>query len=333
MTRRFAILALVTTATSLVAAPRRENLGPAITPANVNQLHPAGQVTREVMDLAWGPKPGELAVLAWEGAIDVLDDTSLKPVRTLAEKKRLLHFTFSRDRDRVAWAENGKTAHVEDLRTGKFIALDVGQDQPSLTFTPDGKFLATGGYGKEAKLWDIANGKVVRTFDTDTDGGLTVAFSPDGKYLALGNRNSDARVFETATGKLLHVLPKRMSQELKFSPSGAVLAVAYVDGAVSLWDPASGKLLHSAATGAQEVYTLDWSPKGDLLATAGREGKIGLWNPNGLKRLKELDAAQWVIRVRFSPDGDKLFAAGGTGVAGSPDRHLWIWSLPAGARK
>jgi len=316
--------------TSVVAAaPRRDKPGPPITAENVHQLQPVGEIDREVMELAWGPKPGELAVLAWEQPIEVLDDRTLKSVRTLADKKRLVHFAFSWDREQIAWSVNGTQAEVEDLRTGKRLAIDAGQSQPSLAFSPDGKFLATGGYGKEAKLWDLATGKIARTFDTDTDGGLTIAFSPDGRVLALGNRNSDARIFETATGKLLHTLPKRMSHELKFNPSGNMLAVTYVDGSISIWDPATGKLRHSAESGAKELYTLDWSPKGDLLATAGREGRIVILDAKGLKPLKELDLAVWVIKVRFSPDGDKLFAAGGTGNAGSPDRKLMMWGLPA----
>lgn len=326
---RLTIAIAILFAGALSAAPRRDKPGTPISPDNVNQLQPVGEVVREVWDLGWGPGPGELAVLAWERSVDVLDERTLKSGRTLLDVKRLVHFTFSRDREQLAWSVNGAEVGVENLQTGKRLAIDAGQSQPGLTFSPDGKYLATGGYGKEAKLWDLATGKVARTFDTDADGGLTTAFSPDGRMLVLGNRNSDARVFEAATGKLLHTLPKRMSHELKFNPAGDKLAITYVDGEVKIWEPASGKMLESAKSGAQELYTLDWNPKGDLLVTAGREGRITIWDPKGLRPLKELEMAQWVIRVRFSPDGDRLFAAGGTGNAGSPDRKLSVWGVPA----
>ena len=199
-----------------------------------------------------------------------------------------------------------------------------------MTFSPDGQYLATGAYGTTATLWKTETGEKVRTFETDTKGGLTIAFARDGKTLALGNRNSTTTLHDVATGKQLHVLPKRMTQEIRFNPSGTVLAAAYVDGSVALWDVATGKLLHERATGANEVYTLDWSPRGDLLATAGLGGKITVWDPKDLTSLKELETPEWVIQVRFSPDGSRLFTAGGTQLR-SPDRKVRVWGLPAHA--
>jgi WD40 repeat protein len=117
-----------------------------------------------------------------------------------------------------------------------------------------------------------------------------------------------------------------MSHELKFSPDGRILAVAYVDSRVILWDVSGGKCLHARETGAKEVYTLDWSPRGDVLATAGLEGKITLWDAQALAMLKELDAPEWVIRVRFSPDGSRLLTAGGTSLK-SPERKVTIWAV------
>src|SRR5262249_42168524 len=120
--------------------------------------------------------------------------------------------------------------------------------------------------------------------------------------------------------------------ELRFSPDGRVLAVAYVDGGIGLWDVATGRLLRARRAAAQEVYTLDWSPAGDLLATAGRGGQIILWDPGDLTALKELEAPEWVIGVRFSPDGARLFTAGGT-LLPSPDRKVSIWGAASGAEK
>jgi WD40 repeat protein len=131
---------------------------------------------------------------------------------------------------------------------------------------------------------------------------------------------------EVETGKLVHTLSRKMSQELKFSPNGQVLAVAYVDASVGLWDLDSGNLLFEYETKAKEIYTLDWSPAGDVLATAGLEGNIILWDARDLSILKELTAPEWVIRVRFSPDGSRLYSAGGKSFP-SLDRMISVWGI------
>ena len=72
--------------------------------------------------------------------------------------------------------------------------IETGQSQPSVVFSPDSKWLVTGGYGTTAFMWDPATGKKTREFETDRDGGLTPVFSRDGKLLAVGNRNSVPRL-------------------------------------------------------------------------------------------------------------------------------------------
>src|SRR5262245_2052534 len=328
MTRLSTVVCLATGLfASAAPAPRVEPAPPPLTPDNVAKLQPVGEIPIDGWELFWGPKGGEFSILQWRGPVDVPDAKTFKPLRKVAADRQLAHIAFARGGDLVAWSDNlTKQVEITELSTGKARKIDVGGTQADVRFTPDGKFLATGAYGKQATLWNVDTGEKVRTFDTDTDGGLRVVFTGDGKKLALSNRNSTTSIYEVATGELLHELPRRMTQEVRFNPGGTLLAAAYVDGTVGLWDVATGKSLHERATGGKEVYSLDWSPKGDLLATSGLEGKIIVWDPKELKPLKELDAPEWVIQVRFSPDGSRLFTAGGTALR-SPDRKVTVWGI------
>jgi WD40 repeat protein len=329
MSRRTAslvVIILLACTALATAAPLPARKSPAISADNAAQVRKLAEHPRDVWDIVWGPKPRQLSLLSWEKPVEVVDADTFKADRKIGGQRRLIHFAVGPDKETIAWCENTARVEIRNLRTEKAVDIETGNQQPNMAFSPDGKLLATGGYGTQAKLWDAASGRHVRSLDAGDEGGLAVAFSPDGKTLAVGNRNSVTHLYEVATGKLLHVLSEKMSHELKFSPDGSILAVAYVDGRVILWDVAGGMSVHARATGAKEVYTLDWSAKGDVLATAGLEGKITLWDSRDLSVLKELDAPEWVIRVRFSPDGSRLLSAGGTAQP-SPDRKVTVWAV------
>jgi WD40 repeat protein len=302
-----------------------------ISPSNVASLTTVAQLPKnDIWRIAWSRNRDRMGVVGWETPVEVRDAVSLKLLETIGDGQKIIHFAFSPKEDVIAYSENdqSKTANILDRGTGKTFTLDAGNDQPDVVFSPDGSLLATGGYGTTVRLWSIADGQLVREFDvgTRTIGGLTPEFSPDGRVLAVGNRNSTTVLFETATGRSLAFLPKRMSHEIQFHPEGHTLAVAYVDGSVALWRVPDGTLLRERKTQAEELYTLDWSPDGRLLATAGRNGKITLWDARDLSLIRELAAPEWVVRVKFSPDGMNLHYAGGLAAPGGK-RHLGVLGI------
>jgi WD40 repeat protein len=89
---------------------------------------------------------------------------------------------------------------------------------------------------------------------------------------------------------------------------------------------ASGKLLHEVDPGAEEIYSVDWSPDGKLLASSGLATDICLWSPE-LTLLRRLPAEQWVISVKFSPNGSRLISAGGGATSNRP-QSVTIWGVP-----
>ena len=314
-----------------------------ITVRNASLVSELAGIEKDVRRIVYGPGGTEVAFVGWERPVEILDSEDYHLLRTIGDGRKIIHFAFSPDKDTVAFCENGWDAAMLNVRTGNLRYRPAGNHQPKMEFSPDGRFLATGGYGDYARLFPIYTFKLPpsRTATVsprgdwfkslggwEIEGGLTTAFSPDSKILAVGNRNSTTKLFDVATGEMLHELSESSSHELRFSPDGQVLAVAYVDGRVALWSVHDGAQLRIADTGAQETYTVDWSPDGQILATAGRESNIILWNAEDLSVLARLPAPEWVIRVKFSPDGTRLLSAGGAAGLGKGPRTVLVWGVP-----
>jgi WD40 repeat protein/serine/threonine protein kinase len=193
----------------------------------------------------------------------------------------------------------------------------------SVAYSPDGKWLVSGGPSGTVRLWDTATDREGPTF-RGHEGNLTgVAFRPDSRRFASAGSDGTARVWDIAHGKevlLLKGHTDRLSA-VAFSPDGTRLATAGLDGTVRFWDAADGRPWHVGRNHKGAVYALAFAPDGTL-ASAGLDGTVRLWDPATGRELRSLASRTRVRGLAVSPDGRHLAAAVFAGVQ--------LWDLPAG---
>ena len=81
------------------------------------------------------------------------------------------------------------TVRLWDVDTGRTLTTLAGHalGVNSVSFSPDGRTLATGNWGDTVRLWDVDTGRTLITLDTWTVN--SVSFSPDGRTLATGGQD------------------------------------------------------------------------------------------------------------------------------------------------
>ncbi|KAJ5503693.1 hypothetical protein N7463_006567 [Penicillium fimorum] len=72
----------------------------------------------------------------------------------------------------------------------------------SVTFSPNGRLLASSSYDQTACLWDPVTCALYHTLNGHTSIVGSVAFSPHGRLLASGPDDQTIRLWDPATGAL-----------------------------------------------------------------------------------------------------------------------------------
>ncbi|KAM3103583.1 toll/interleukin-1 receptor domain-containing protein [Phormidesmis sp. 146-12] len=106
----------------------------------------------------------------------------------------------------------------------------------SVSFSPDGKMIATGSEDKTVKLWDL-QGRQLQTLKGHSGGVRSVSFSPDGKTLATGSNDNTVKLWDLQ-GRELQTLKGHsgMVLSVSFSPDGKTLATGSDDNTAILWN-------------------------------------------------------------------------------------------------
>src|SRR6202012_124837 len=71
----------------------------------------------------------------------------------------------------------------------------------SLTFSPDGRYIASGSHDRTIRHWDAKSGKEIRKLEGHSRSVASVAFSPDGSYIASGSADMTIRLWDAKSGK------------------------------------------------------------------------------------------------------------------------------------
>jgi WD40 repeat protein len=209
-----------------------------------------------------------------------------------------------------------------------------------LTFSSDGRqLLAAGPPDKQARLWEVETGKLVRAYDSPHE-IMKATLSPDGRrIMACDWRGSDASfwAWDVATGKDARHYRGPGPWSLAFSPDSRRVLAGGHEGSVRVYEADSGKELRCLKGHVGRVTAVAISRDGRL-ALSGADGPwneipprdpraafdLRLWDLENGKELRRLSGHTAFIReVAFSPGGRLA-------VSGSADQTARVWDVETG---
>ncbi len=191
---------------------------------------------------------------------------------------------------------------------------NVGSLVPSVTFSPDGKILASGNDSGQVLLYDRITGRTTTLNDGSGKVICSVAFSPNGKILASGDGIGKVALYNLANGQVTFLKVGGLVYSVAFSPDGKTLAIGDILGQIVLYNLGTGHMTTLPNTdGRLLVYSVAFSPNGKTLASGDDVGNVVLYDlaSGHATALSDNDKTA-VHSVAFSPNG-KFLASGDDG--------------------
>ncbi|PYJ60200.1 MAG: hypothetical protein DME24_10275 [Verrucomicrobia bacterium] len=192
-------------------------------------------------------------------------------------------------------------------------------------FSPDGKLLGTGGGaptgGGEIKLWQVATGKLMRSFtNVHSDAVFGLDFSPDGKYLASGAADKFVKVLELATGRVVRQFEGHTHHVLGvgWNRNERTLASAGADNVVKIWDFVHGEKRKNIAGFDKEVTAISFVGYTDQAVAASGDSKVRLVCEDGNEVRSFSGANDFIESAAVTLDGKIV-------IAGGQDSVLRVW--------
>jgi WD40 repeat protein len=201
-----------------------------------------------------------------------------------------------------------------------------------MAFSPDGKFLASGGGDKTTRIWDVTDPKDIRLATAlagHTDTLWAVTFSPDSRHVVTATTDAEVRVLDLANLNYPH--HRQTVWKLDYDQRGRFFATVSSDGTIRLWRPddrhAEEISVLPKLTPDDEALTVDVHPDRDVVFGATMAGNV-LWDVGDRDHPRELSRAITgsvpIVAATFSHDGRTLAVAEESGAIG-----LWNVTDPA----
>ena len=230
----------------------------------------------------FSPDDRRVVTFGQDGTAQVWTTGTGQRERTIVAKETGVLYLFgaiSRDGTQVLTVSMEGEGRGWNIETGEKIggfdhggrALLIGGD-----YSRDGKYSATCGTDRLAKVWDMQRRTAAVILGGHTDVIWKCVFSDDGTRLLTSGHDGRVMIWDLATGAAIaSVLHGDIVPWGRFSPDGRRFLTVGVDGLVKLWDARSGAMLVSLdSVGGKDAH---FSPDGTHLVAQRGDGRIQIW--------------------------------------------------------
>jgi small GTP-binding protein len=256
----------------------------------------------------------------------------LKLRHTLKGRRGTIYrFSWSPDGRMIASPSEEGFITVWDAETSfpRYTIMGHSGGAISAAWSPDGKMFASNGWADTTvRVWDSADGKLLKEFKMDSASGANLEWSPNGDLLAASSHDYIWLwdIGSEALKRKIRPTSAFGSYVNSFSPDGRFLGSGGY-GSVEFYGLNTRSVFKFLDEGMRTVWDVKWSPRDDqIFASASQDGAIRVWKLDGNQPTSVLEGHMGaILSLSFSTDGLLLASK-------SDDGFVGLWRLDTGER-
>jgi WD40 repeat protein len=222
-------------------------------------------------------------------------------------RKAMQSVAISADGKFVAGGSLDHTIKVWDVEQGKQIRTVDGFGSLFVQFSHSGKVLAVGN-DASVELWDWKNSERLVRFDPVFSVFMSLSFSADDRWLAASGSTGPVVVYDVQQKKVARSFEKGKDvAACAIAPDGSRVIVVDSRQNAVVWDARNGKEKYTIHEPRLLAYDVAYRSDGKVVALITDEYEIGLFNADDGRRIAKIRDPRKVRNAREGPTLRRLW--------------------------